>query len=316
MNRRRALAVIGAAAGLPLWPQALAEQQLVHAWRGQALGAQARLLLAHPDERAVRRVLAQCLDEIARLEQIFSLHLPDSELVQLNRDGHLRQASHDLRRVLSESWRISAASGGAFDATVQPLWRLHAAHGTAARGPDARAIAAAQALVDYRALAFGGARVAFARVGMAATLNGIAQGYITDRVADLLRAGGFERVLVQLGETRALAPEDRPWSVGIPDPGADGLLERVALRDGALATSSGAATPLGRNGAHLLDPATGVSAQRHDSVTVQAPRAVIADGLSTALAILPIEAAPGLLRSCGGTSAHYLTSGRRIAVHG
>ena len=37
---------------------------------------------------------------------------------------------------------------------------------------------------------------------MAITLNGIAQGFITDRIADLLRNEGFEQAVVDLGEWR------------------------------------------------------------------------------------------------------------------
>ena len=57
-----------------------------------------------------------------------------------------------------------------------------------------------RSLVDYRALRIDEDRVSFARRGMAATLNGIAQGYITDRVADRLRAEGMTSVLVDMGE--------------------------------------------------------------------------------------------------------------------
>ena len=55
---------------------------------------------------------------------------------------------------------------------------------------------------------------------MAVTLNGIAQGYITDRVADLLRAEGLEKVMIDLGEIRTLGdhPEGRPWRVGLANP--------------------------------------------------------------------------------------------------
>ena len=42
-------------------------------------------------------------------------------------------------------------------------------------------------MVDYRNLSVATQRIEFARLGMAITLNGIAQGYITDRVSDLLR---------------------------------------------------------------------------------------------------------------------------------
>ena len=55
---------------------------------------------------------------------------------------------------------------------------------------------------------------------MALTLNSGAQGYITDRVTEVLRAQGFERMLVDMGEPRALAakPDGTAWRIGIANP--------------------------------------------------------------------------------------------------
>ena len=61
----------------------------------------------------------------------------------------------------------------------------------------------------------------FAQPGMGVTLNGIGEGYITDRVVELLRAGGIEHALVDMGETSARSaahPAGGPWSVGLEDP--------------------------------------------------------------------------------------------------
>lgn len=321
-SRRRALAVIGAAAGMPFLARgSTAERVPVFEWRGRALGAEARLLLAHPEEAAVRRVIGRCLDEIARLERSFSLHLPDSEIATLNRTGRLAAASHDFRTVLAEAQRFGELSGGAFDVTVQPLWNLYAAHFAAhpddVAGPPGDRIEAARRRVDYREVALDGARVGFLGPGMAVTLNGIAQGYITDRVADLLRAGGFPSVLVQLGETLAGAPrpDGRPWRVGIPDPFArDRMIETIDAVDVAIATSSGRATSFdaaGRRHHHLFDPATGRSADYCASVTVMAARAMTADALSTALAVSPGAAAPNLLRKADASALFVGVDGGR-----
>ena len=289
-------------------------------WRGQALGAEARLLLAHPEGAAVRRVLARCLDEIARLERVFSLHVADSEIAVLNRTGRLDLASHDLRTVLAAAQRFARLSGGAFDVTVQPLWRLYADHFAAnphdTRGPPTDRIEAVRRLVDYRAVAIEGARVRLRRPGMAVTLNGIAQGYITDRIADLLREAGFARVMVQLGETVAGAPPEdgRPWRVGIADPFArDRMIETVDAMDCAIATSSGLATRFDAAGRHhhLLDPTTGRSVTRCASVTVLAPRAITADALSTTLAVAPASAALPLLRDAAAAALLVAADGSR-----
>ena len=70
---------------------------------------------------------------------------------------------------------------------------------------------------------------------MAITLNGIAQGYITDRLAARLRDMGFEQVLIEAGEIYALS-SDTPWRVGVA--GSD-----RQLADRAVATSSGPPSP-------------------------------------------------------------------------
>jgi thiamine biosynthesis lipoprotein len=320
-SRRRALTVIAVAAGVPLLASpGKAQRTPVLEWRGRALGAEARLLLGHPDTAATRRVIASCLDEIARLERIFSLHLPGSEIAALNRAGWLDAASHDLRILLAEAQRFGELSGGAFDVTVQPLWQLYAAHFAASpddvAGPPAGRIEAARRLVDYRAIVLEGASVRFLRPGMALTLNGIAQGYITDRVADLLRGAGFARVLVQLGETVAGAPrpDGRPWRVGISDPFApDRIIETIDAVDVAIATSSGRATRFDAAGRHhhLFDPATGRSADACASVSVVARRATTADALSTACAVSPGAATTELLQEADAAALFVAADGSR-----
>ena len=52
-------------------------------------------------------------------------------------------------------------------------------------------------------------RVALVRRGAAITLNGIAQGYATDRVVDVLRARGLSTTLVNMGEIRAIGARAR-----------------------------------------------------------------------------------------------------------
>ena len=150
------------------------------------------------------------------------------------------------------------------------------------------------AVVGFHDVHWNGRRVGYAREGMAMTLNGIAQGYITDKVADHLRARGLTSVLVNLGEYRALGRHsiERPWQVGIQDPHmADAIVDLVELSDDAMATSGGYGGLLGPQPGvnHLFDPRSGASADRYGSVSVVHPRAVIADGLSTAFSFLSLE---------------------------
>lgn len=310
VTRRRVLAVAAAAAGLALLPAgARAARTALRTWRGTALGASASITLHHPDPAEADRLIALCLAELERLERVFSLYRADSALVRLNREAELRDPPADLVRLLSEAAALSERTGGAFDVTVQPLWQLYAAHfaraGADPAGPPPAAVAATLRLVGHRHLRVEPDRVWFDRRGMAATLNGIAQGFVTDRVADLLRAHGMRSVLLDLGEVRALDrhPDGRPWTVGVGDPRQSDRLEIV---DAAVATSAGQGASLDPRGrvTHLFDPVTGASPGHWRSVTVVAPTATVADALSTALSVLPPDRAAAVLAATPQATAY------------
>ena len=312
-TRRRFLGIAAASAGLALLPGWLrAEGVPVRTWRGVALGADSLIQLAHPDPAEADRLIALCLEEVARLERIFSLHRADSALVRLNRDGVLDAPPADLVRLLSDAVAVSRRTDGAFDPTVQPLWQLYAGHfarpGADPAGPPSAAVRAARELVDHRRLRVEPGRVAFSGRGMAVTLNGIAQGYITDRVSERLRAEGMTDVLVDLGEIRALGhhPSGRPWTVGLADPVREGhSTATLEIAERAVATSGGYGTPFDAAGrfTHLFDPATGRCAQDWLAVTVLAPDATTADALSTALSVAPEARAAGILDRFPGAAA-------------
>ncbi|HYG91452.1 MAG TPA: FAD:protein FMN transferase [Azospirillum sp.] len=323
-TRRRFLAIGAAAAGLALLPGRLrAAGTAVRTWRGVALGADACIQLAHPDAAEADRLIGLCLEEVARLERVFSLYRPDSALSRLNRDGALADPPGDLVRLLTDAVSFGRRTGGAFDATVQPLWQLYAGHFSRPdadpNGPPAAAVQAARSLVDYRALRVAADRIGFARRGMAVTLNGIAQGYVTDRVADLLRAQGMDRAMVDLGEIRALGhhPSGRPWTVGLQNPADEKrIVETLKVANMAVATSGGYGTRFDAAGrfTHLFDPATGRCAGEWLAVTVLAPDATTADALSTALSVVPAEKAQAILSTAPNVTARLTRRDGTVTV--
>jgi thiamine biosynthesis lipoprotein len=248
--------------------------------------------------------------EIDRFERIFSLYRPDSEIARLNAAGRLARPSSELRALVDESQRIAALSGGAFDISVQPLWRLYEAHFWSRSDVQAdiaaRAREVASELVGFRRIEAGAASIGFTRPGMAITLNSLAQGYITDAIADLLRNEGFESAVVDLGEFRTLGrhPDGRPWRLGIGK--AAGEAGRtIELADMALAVSGGYGTMFEPSGRfhHIFDPVTGASANAFVEVAVIGARATAANALSTAICVAGEERAGALLAAYPGTQA-------------
>ncbi len=217
--------------------------------------------------------------------------------------------------LLEQSASFSALTEGAFDPTVQPVWNaLSESFRSSGAPPAPEVLDGLRPLVDWRGVQVATDLVEFARPDMALTLNGIAQGFITDRVADRLKSGGLRHVLVELGETRAIGehPQGRPWQIGIPDPGGEDLIETLTLGDEAIATSGGYGTRFDSAGEwhHIFDPATARSAHRHRSVSVVAPTATEADALATAFVVMPEEAAAALVAERRGVRARVVdTSG-------
>ncbi|WP_029007341.1 FAD:protein FMN transferase [Azospirillum halopraeferens] len=325
LTRRRFLTITAAAGVAAVMTPSAEAAAGPRVWRGTVLGADAAIALHHPDTAEADRLIRLCLAEVERLERVFSLYRPDSALVRLNRDGELRDPPTDLVRLLDDAARMAQRTGGAFDVTVQPLWQLYAGHfgrpGADPAGPPPAAVAAVRRLVDHRALRVEPGRIAFARPGMAATLNGIAQGYVTDRVAERLEAAGMTRVLVDLGEVRALDPhpDGRPWSVGLADPRDPArIAATLPVVRRAVATSGGYGTRLDPAGrfVHLFDPRSGRAEPRWASVTVLAADATTADALSTALSVLPEDEALAALATVPGAAARLTRADGTVVTAG
>ena len=283
-TRRRAIAILAAsAAGFAAAETGASQLAIDYEWRGLSMGADARILFCGIDRSKAHALAAMAMDEIERLERALSLYRSDSEISRLNRTQMLHSPSGDMRRALALALAVAQASNGLFDPTVQALWEAHvdwfAAAPQAGVPPESR-IAAARLAVDWKRITLAADRVELG-TGQRITLNGLAQGYVTDRVADLLRAHGLQHVLVDLGEQRALGPrgDGMPWTIA-----CEGR-KPLKLMHGALATSEAAGCVLGAGGAahHLFDPRSGRSAVHWRRLTMHHGCAAVADALSTAL---------------------------------
>jgi FAD:protein FMN transferase len=326
LTRRRLIAIAASAAGsayLAGGRRSLAGEA-VH-WRGSALGAQVSIEIFHPDPEEAERIVQLCLAKVRRLERQFSLYQPDSAICVLNRSGILVSPEPDMVALLDASLRFSELSDGAFDPTVQPLWQLYAEHFSLEKpdpeGPPPEKLAEALAKVGRRGLLVNDDRVALVKRGAAITLNGIAQGYATDRVVDILRGSGLSTTLVNMGEIRAIGtrPDGAPWRVGLADPSEPGALtETVDLIDRAVATTSGAGfrfDPSGRF-THLFDPATGRSPALYRTVSVIAPTATEADALSTAFSLMPASRIRNIAASRPGVQARLIAASGELLIYG
>ncbi|MFC5547782.1 FAD:protein FMN transferase [Massilia aerilata] len=308
MHRR---SFIAAALGSIAGAGAAGEPPLrLHTAAGLAFGTTVSVSVRHADEALAQRALAAALAEARRIDGLMSLYDPASQVYRLNRDKTLDDPDPHLLAVLAHARALSRLTLGAFDITVQPLWRTFRA---AAGLPPERERLLARSLVDWTRVQSGPRRVALGHAGMAITLNGLAQGYAADLALAALRRHGIGHALVDTGEYASLGRAGaRPWTLGVRDPlSEEGLAARVALDGRCVATSGdyAAAFTADRLHHHIFDPATGDSPLELASVTVLAPTGLEADGLSTAFMVMGARRAHTLAARLPGVD--LLTVGKR-----
>ena len=271
-----------------------------------ALGTKVEITALHSSQARAAEGVKAAFTELELVEEVMSLYRPHSQLCRLNREGILRQPHPYLVEVLTAAQELADKSGGKFDVTVQPLWKLHESAGKQNRAPGKREIAAAVELVDWKGLEVSKHLLRLNRSGMAVTLNGIAQGFAADRAKAALQLHGVEHALINTGELTSLGskPTGQPWRVGVQHPRVDDAYIALADLDGrCLATSGDYATTFGsdRNRHHILDPVTGFSAAGFVSVSSAAPSGLLADGLSTAAFVLGPQDGATLVKQLLGT---------------
>lgn len=250
-----------------------------------AMGTSMRFQLAHADGQVAERALDAAVADIRSIEDQMSLFRPDSAISELNRMGVLRKPHPDLLAVLRTAQQVSRRSGGAFDVTVQPLWRIFDAAKQQGRLPTPQEIAAARALVDWRGVQVSEEAIRLQRDGMGITLNGIAQGFAADKVKARLRSLGIAHALVDAGEWATLGQPAHAgdWTLGVADPRQpQRLITGVALQGRCLATSADDQCSFSPDFTyhHIFDPHTGRSPSELASVSVLAPSGVLADALT------------------------------------
>jgi thiamine biosynthesis lipoprotein len=239
-------------------------------------------------------------DELERIEQIFSLFRPSSELSRLNAapSGKWIDVSPDLLAVAKRALDLAHETGGAFDPTIAPLVRLWRMQQPTSDWlpPKAAAIAEAMQRVGFQHVETREDSPAIRKlvVDIEMDLNALVEGWAIDRVMDLLQQSGIANALFELGgEFRAIGQkrDSQPWKVGIENPLEPSFLyATTTLANAALATSGNYRQTIeyhGRHYGHILDARSGEPVQ-HDllAISVIASDAVTADGFATALMAL------------------------------
>ena len=254
-----------------------------------------------------QEALAAAAREINRLEQELSRTVCTSYIYKLNENGSAA-VSEETANLLKNALDYSAATGGLFDMTVAPLVSLWGITTDSPRVPSQSEMDALLPLVGSDHVHLDGQTVTL-DAGCAVDLGGIAKGYASDRVAQVLKQYAVTGAAVSLGGNVYVCgqkPDGTAWSVAVQDPKkTDAYAMTLDLTDVFAVTSGGYQRYFtdadGTVYQHILDPRTGYPAQTDLlSVTVIGQNGTMADAYSTALYVMGEQAACDFWRQSGG----------------
>lgn len=151
-------------------------------------------------------------------------------------------------------------------------------------------------------------------------VGAVAKGWAVQQVAENAPEGLLISVGGNVCATGPKAPDD-PWIIGIQDPAGDtgSYLRTLPLSTGSAVTSGSYQRTYEVNGKayhHIIDPQSLMPSAYWCSVTVICDDSGLADALSTALFLLPLEQGQALAQKCGvqvlwlsSTGEEFMTPG-------
>jgi len=303
-DRAREVARFGVCLGLVVVGSAcVSPQPIIHVIDGATMGTTYTVrvvTIEEWDQRALDGLGQRIQQTLDGVEAKMSHYDPASELSRFNRHATTDPypVSPETLEVVGQAQALSAETGGALDITVGPFvnaWGFGPVE-PLQLPPDEAWLARLRDDVGYTKLELdvGAATLRKTTIGLECDLSSVAKGYGVDLVADRLRAQGLSRFMVEVGGeivTAGMNERGEAWRIGIAQPVlAGGIHMVVSLVDRAMATSGDYQNTReidGRVVSHTIDPRTGRPvAHTLASVSVIAPRAVVADGLATALEVL------------------------------
>lgn len=267
------------------------------------MGTIVRISLYGTSEKRLNEALDMTMGEISRLEALLSANVPSSDISKINRIAGERpvRVSEETGFLLERALEWSELTDGAFDPTVGRVVKLWGIGTDAAAVPDDALIRQTVSFTDFKKVSVTheqGETYVRTGIGQMIDLGGIAKGYATDRIIELLAKEGITSALIDLGGNIAVIgslPNGREWKLGLQHPSKSRgeYFGTIGVTDTSVVTSGPYERYFESNGVryhHIFDPRTGYPAGSDlESVTVISRCSTDADALSTALFVMGSE---------------------------
>ncbi|MEP7107822.1 MAG: FAD:protein FMN transferase [Ferruginibacter sp.] len=254
------------------------------------------------------------------IDSSLSVYKPYSRIVEFNKSQTGIIIDEHFRKVVEKSLDTYRQTIGLFDITVFPLVEAWGFGSKPLQDiPDSATISLLMACVSSAYLQLRTDTLLKLKPCVKIDVNGIAQGYSVDVIADFFEKSGIINYIVELGgELRVHGkkqPVNEPFKIGIETPSDNDFqsspFEKILVLDSGAITTSGNYRKYheskGKKFSHIIDPRTGYSAQNElISVTVYSKDAITADAYDNSLMLMGIDKAMRFVEERKNMAAFFI----------
>ena len=275
------------------------------------LGSPFEITVVSKDSVEGKQFTDLAIAEVKRIENQISDWIPTTPISLVNKNAGIQaiKVDSEVFDLVERAIKISQLTDGAFDisyASMDKIWKFD---GSMTTMPTEEMIKKSVAKIGYKNIVLDKSnQTIFLKIaGMKLGLGGIGQGYIADKVRDLLVTNGCKSGIVNVsGDINAWGKQinGKPWTIGIINPmNKNKVFATFPLENSSVETSGNYEKYVMFNGirySHIIDPRTGYPAQGVVSVSVFAKQTEIADALATGIFVLGVEVGLDLVNQLKG----------------
>jgi len=287
------------------------------------MGSRFDITMVAKNEAAAEAYIDTAITEIIRIENLISDWIPTSQLSEVNKNAGIQPVKVDaeLFDLTQRAISFSKLTNGAFDisfASMDKIWKFD---GSMTEMPSPEAIKKSVEKVGYQNIILNEeSQTIFLKLpGMKLGFGSIGKGYAADKTKELMMQKRVKAGIVNAsGDMNCWGrqPNKKKWKVGITNPmDPEKIFATFSLDNNAVVTSGTYEKYVildGKKYAHIIDTRTGYPARGIASVTVFAPSAELANGLSTAIIVMGQEAGMNLISQIPQVSCVIVTDEGKI----
>jgi FAD:protein FMN transferase len=275
------------------------------------LGSPFEITVVAKDSVEGKQFTDLAITEVRRIENQISDWIPTTQISLVNKNAGIQAVKVDSEvfELVTRAIKISEITDGAFDISYASMDKIWQFDGSMTVMPSEEAIKKSVAKIGYKNIVMNkeDQSIFLKLPGMKLGLGGIGQGYIADKVKDLLIANRCTSGIVNVsGDINAWGKQinGKPWTVGIINPmNKNKVFATFPLENSSVETSGNYEKYVTFNGirySHIIDPRSGYPAQGVVSVSVFAKQTEIADALATGIFVLGVEVGLDLVNQLKG----------------